>query len=69
MRDILVNTSDVCVLGEADYSNGKYIFMMTANGGGETMKFWTKVLYIVVKQPNNSRNISLAYHDYNVTYS
>lgn len=69
MRDMIINTSEVRILGDTAYSHGTYTFEMTPKEGGETMKLWGKFLDILVKQADGSWKIAIDCQNYNEKYS
>lgn len=65
MSNTIINTEEVCVLGDCAYSHGTYTYEMTPKEGGETMFISGKFLDILVKQVDGSWKIAIDCHNYN----
>jgi uncharacterized protein (TIGR02246 family) len=65
MRNIIINTEEVFVLGDRAYSHGTYTYEMTPKEGGETRFISGKFLDILEKQVDGSWKIAIDCHNYN----
>jgi ketosteroid isomerase-like protein len=65
MRNTIINTEEVCVLGDRAYSHGTYTYEMTPKEGGEIRFISGKFLDILEKQVDGSWKIAIDCHNYN----
>jgi uncharacterized protein (TIGR02246 family) len=65
VRNLVINTEEVRILGDRAYSHGTYTFDMTPKEGGQTTSLWGKFLDIVAKQADGSWKIAIDCHNYN----
>ncbi len=66
IRNMVINTEEVRVLGDRAYSHGTYTFDTTPKEGGETTSFSGKFLDILEKQAGGSWKIAIDCHNYNL---
>lgn len=66
MSDMVIETTEVRILGDQAYSHGTYTFDMTPKGGGKSMSLSGKFLDILERQPDSSWKIAIDCHNYNV---
>ena len=65
MKNMIIQTEEVRILGDRAYSHGTYTFDMTPKEGGETTSFSGKFLDILEKQVDGSWKIAIDCHNYN----
>jgi uncharacterized protein (TIGR02246 family) len=65
MRNTIINTEEVRVLGDRAYSHGTYTYEMTPKEGGETRFISGKFLDILEKQVDGFWKIAIDCHNYN----
>ena len=65
MKNMIIQTDEVRILGDQAYSHGTYTFDMTPKEGGETMSISGKFLDILEKQVDGSWKIAIDCHNYN----
>lgn len=64
MRDMVIDTEEIWVLGDRAYSHGTFSFELTPRQGGETRFYSGKFLDIMVKQADGSWRIAIICHNY-----
>ena len=65
MKNMIIQTEEVRILGDQAYSHGTYTFDMTPKEGGETTSYSGKFLDILQKQVDGSWKIVIDCHNYN----
>jgi len=65
LKNTIINTEEVRILGDRAYSHGTYTYDMTPKAGGETMCISGKFLDILEKQADGSWKIAIDCHNYN----
>ena len=68
MRNMIINTGEVRILGDWAYSHGMYTFDLVPKAGGETMSISGKFLDILKRQADGSWKMAIDCHNYNEDY-
>lgn len=65
LRNMVINTEEVRILGDSAYSHGTYTFDMVPKEGGDTVSVWGKFLDILQKQVDGSWKLAIDCHNFN----